>query len=333
MVTNAEPENWIENTYSIKIHDIKKTPVGYILDSKYLLKPSDLSSERLLFVYTALNHLQKQEFFNAEMFINTTEGKPFSQVDGKNYILTKYQPFPTFLLEDKEDLRIATELLAKLHLAGKNFTVASATAELEKQNLPFTVKCALGETLPTFRKRYNELKKFKRLTLGSVDAFDLIYRKIADEFCRFAEEAIVKLETTGYEKLCHTAESEGCLCHRDFTGHNIIKSAPPIITNFDNAAIELPVCDLATLLKRCLRKCDWSLENADFVLNTYSKKRNLSKEDVEILKGLLLFPGKLWRISNKYYNSKKSHYEKTALSKIEEIIKEKEQFLNLIKSL
>lgn len=333
MSINTEPENWLENIYPVKITESKKTSSGYILNNKYLLKPTELSSERLIFVHTAIKYLHQQNFSNAECFIETNEGAPFCQFDGKNYILTKYQPCATFSFDEKQDLEIATELLAKLHLASKDFTEEKATSLMESQKFPFTVKCPLGETLSLFTKRYNEIKKFIRLSAGSVNAFELSFHRIAGSFCNMAEESIKKLEISDYDKICVMAKKEGCLCHRNYTGHNIVKSQPPTIVNFDDVAIELPVFDLANMLRRCLRKCNGSIEEALFILKVYDRIKPLSKSDIEILKALLLFPQKLWRISNKYYNSKKSRYEKTALSKLEEIMQERDPLLNLIKSL
>lgn len=334
MVANTETESWLESVYPIKIKETKKVSAGILIDSKYILKATDLSSERLLFVHNALMHLQENGFTNGEGYIETAEGLPFTQIDGKNYILTTYHQEPGFSFESREDLGAATELMAKMHLAGKNFTPKKAMAMLEKYQRSYTVKCTLGDTAETFRKRCNELKKFKKVAARSVAAFDRAYMEVAEEYCRLAEELVAQLDASPYGKMVAEAQKNGCLCHRDFTGHNTVKCSPqPLVINFEEAAIELPVYDIANLLRRRLRKCSWSPEEAHFILNEYGKMRPLSQDEIQVLKILLQFPQKLWRIVNKYYNSKKSRYEKTALSKLDEILQEREPLAKLVKEL
>ena len=96
-------------------------------------------------------------------------------------------------------------------------------------------------------------------------------------------------------------------------------------------AIELPVYDVANLLRRRLRKGNWSHDEAFFVLEEYNKHRVLSKDEICVLKILLQFPQKLWRIVNKYYNSKRGRYEKTGLTKLAEIAQEREPLAEFVK--
>lgn len=329
----SDTENWLENIYPIKIKETKKISAGLLLNNKYLLKATELSAERLVFIQTAVRHLHKNGFSNAEIFEETLEGLPFYQTEDKNYILTKYFSCPGFSFDQQDDLEVATKLLAQMHIAGVGFTREYATEEMKKLAIPFTVKCTLGDTLHIFRKRCNELKNFKKQASGSVATFDRAYFQIAGEYCALAEELTEQLEASAYGKMTAAALTNGCICHRDFTGHNIVKTSPPLVINFDDVAIELPVYDIANLLKRRLRKCGWAPEEAHFMLDTYDKINPLSREDIDVIKILLQFPQKLWRIVNKYYNSKRSRYEKTALAKLDEILWEREPLSNVIKEL
>lgn len=341
MGANTEIESWLESVYPIKINDTKKVSAGILIEAstekghgEFLLKASELSSERLLFVHNLVRHLQEKEFRNAEGYIETHEGLPFTQADGKNYILTVRHAEPGLSFDYRDELATATALMAKMHLAGRDFTPEFATQKMEKYQRPFTIKCALGDTTEIFRKRCSELKRFKKSAARSVGAFDCAYLKVADDYCTLADELVKELEISPYDKMVAVAKKNGCICHRDFTGHNTVKCTPyPLIVNFEEAAIELPVYDVANLLRRRLRKCSWSADEAHFILNEYGKIRPLSADEIQVLKILLQFPQKLWRVVNKYYNSKRNRYEKTALSKLEEILQEREPLANLVKQL
>ena len=110
------------------------------------------------------------------------------------------------------------------------------------------------------------------------------------------------------------------------------ESAAGGIINFDCAAIDLPLLDLTNLIKRRMRKCGWRLADAHTILNSYCRNRPLSAGEIEIIKIILNFPQKLWRIVNKYYNSRRSWCEKSCLMKLSEIKKERTQMNEFIKS-
>ena len=337
MITNIE--NWLEGTYPIKITDLKKISSGLLISARsngttqnYLLQATELSAERLLFIHTGILHLNKNGFPNAKAYIETKEGLPFSQTENENFTMNIYHPESGFSFDSRAELGEAIKLLAQMHIAGKGFTESAARASLEKYGLPYTVKCSLGSTPETFARRLNELKRFRKLASKGNGEFDYSYLSIADYYCQLGDTLLSQLEASSYASMAEEGRREGCLCHRDFTGHNTVKCEPvPLITNFENMAIELPVYDVANLLRRRLRKCNWSQDEAFFVLEEYNKYRTLSKDEICVLKILLQFPQKLWRIVNKYYNSKRGRYERTGLTKLAEIAQEREPLADFVK--
>lgn len=298
----------------------------------YLLQASELSAERLLFIHTGILHLNKNGFPNAQAYVETKEGLPFAQTENENFTMSIYHPESGFSFDNRTELSSAAKLLAQMHLAGKGFTEDAARNSLEKYGLPYTVKCSLGNTPETFARRLGELKRFRKIAAKGNGDFDYSYLNIADYYCQLGDALLSQLESSPYTSMVEEGRREGCLCHRDFTGHNTVKCDPlPLITNFENMSIELPVYDVANLLRRRLRKCSWNLEEAFFVLEEYSKQRPLSSGEICVLKILLQFPQKLWRIVNKYYNSKRGRYEKTGLTKLAEITQEREPMAEFIK--
>lgn len=337
---NTNIESWLEGTYPIKITSYKKISSGLLISARsdsraksYLLQATDLSAERLLFIHTGILHLQQNGFPNVEAYVETKEGLPFARTENENFTIRIYHPENGFSFDNRGDLSAAAKLLAQMHMAGRGFTEEAARNKLEAYGLPYTVKCSLGNTPETFARRLGELKRFRKIAAKGNGDFDYNYLNIADYYCQLGDGLMSQLADSPYATMVEDARQEGCLCHRDFSGHNTVKCEPlPLIANFENMAIELPVYDVANLLRRRLRKCNWNRDEALFVLEEYSKHRPISDAEVCVLKILMQFPQKLWRIVNKYYNSKRGRYEKTGLAKLAEIAQEREPLAEFIKS-
>ena len=131
--------------------------------------------------------------------------------------------------------------------------------------------------------------------------------------------------------MVESAKATGYICHKDYTAHNLVAGPESgFIQNFDLCGIELPVYDVSNFLRRKLRKSNWAVQDATFILEKYSAHRPLSYDDLQMLRLLIMYPQKLWRIINKYYNSKKSWCEKGCLEKLREIADEREPFEQIL---
>ena len=69
------------------------------------------------------------------------------------------------------------------------------------------------------------------------------------------------------------------------------------------------------------------------MIDAYGTERMITREDAEILQLILAFPQKLWRVVNKYYNSRKTWCEKSCLMKLEEIQTEQPALDSFLESL
>ena len=105
------------------------------------------------------------------------------------------------------------------------------------------------------------------------------------------------------------------------------------IVNFDKASIDLPIFDILNLIKRHMKKNVWSATATKEILSEYSKERSIPCEELEIMKIVLSFPQKLWRIVNKYYNSRRAWCEKSCLLKLKEINEESDTIKNFLREL
>lgn len=113
------------------------------------------------------------------------------------------------------------------------------------------------------------------------------------------------------------------ISHHDFNHHNIfVQNSDMYLINFEYCCYDLKVYDLVNLLRRKMRKCQWDIDEAALIINEYSKIESLSESELDLMKLMLMFPQKFWRVINKYYNSRKSWSEQNYISRLEEVIDE-----------
>ena len=155
----------------------------------------------------------------------------------------------------------------------------------------------------------------------------------ADYFIEEGEKILEDLNNSAYMTLVSKAANDNTICHRDFTQHNIILSGSnDYIIGFDNCSIEVKEYDIANFLRRKMRKCDWDLTIAKNMLDNYRSICKIKEEEFDVLKIIIGFPQKIWRIANKFYNSKRSWSEKGCLEKINEVINESVPLKNFLNS-
>lgn len=334
----------IEDAYGIEPYCISQTRESIIFSSKsnnkdrYILKSCQDAPERRIFTYAVHAHLNAHGFPYTDSIMKTDSDEIFIDISGKLYTCSRIIQGRQCVVENDRDLKDASILLAHMHNSSENFTKEIA-GEIITGILPFAdtdkyVKNDLGSMIRLYEHRSSELRRFQRLASRSRGRFDYEYMAIADHYCRVASDMCTALSESQYTSISEKYAETGAICHRDYTSHNIVFISDSIggIVGFDCAAIDLPLLDITNLIKRRMRKCGWRATDADTILNNYSSVRPLSQGETDIIKIVLTFPQKLWRIVNKYYNSRRSWCEKSCLMKLAEIKKESAQINEFIKT-
>ncbi|MDR0286970.1 MAG: CotS family spore coat protein [Clostridiales bacterium] len=309
----------IEMNYGFKIDKLSPYRDGYLLETSIgtaLLRAPKISQERIEFINNALTHLSKNKFSCTDQYIQSLNNKPYITLNDIVYVCVPHRSGRDCNFENTRDLAGASHLLAAMHKASQGFTSETAGPN---------VRSELGGLPQLFRRRLDELKRFRKMAKRSSGKFDYAFLSVADEYCQLGETVLFELGCSPYSTLVEKARKEGCLCHCDFTGHNIlINHNDSYLLNFENCTIDLPIYDIANFLRRRMRKCNWDFTEAKYLLDNYNAIRPISKAEMEVLRLMIQFPQKLWRIVNKYYNSKRSWCEKNCLDKLTEVIDEKD---------
>ena len=335
----------IQEFYGVELSDVTQNYRGvqFTLKSnpeqRYVFKPAGRLVHRVVFTYACMQYLAEQRFTQTERYLPTREGLPYVLVESVPYIAVPVYKGKECSIDHLEDVSKAAEVLATMHQASVGFTGKKALETTAKytssefQGQPY-IRLEAGRMPELFKKRCGELERFQRLSRKSVHPFDCAYFKMAEENIQQAQDVCNLLASGVYQRALAVCLEQGAICHKDFTAHNVLFCADePVVLNLEECSIDLPICDLANLVKRRMRKCGWKIEDAVGILQAYERIRPLNSDERILLYAILAFPQKLWRVVNKYYNSRKTWCEKSCLQKLKEIQGERgawERFLEAL---
>ena len=82
------------------------------------------------------------------------------------------------------------------------------------------------------------------------------------------------------------------------------------------------VQDLYDFLRKVMEKNNWDIPLGKTLLEAYSNIRPLSVREFEVLKAILSYPEKFWKIINYYYNSNKAWYSEKNEDKLKQFRKQ-----------
>lgn len=320
-----EARELIEAAYGIRISSIKPNRAGYILDTdkgKKYLRPCQYSESRINFVQCAKEHLIANGFTTLDAYLLTLGGKPYIDIDGRLYTITTYIDGRECEFSDDNDTIRAAVALSAMHKASKGFKPKSGVL----------VPSDLGKLPDNLSRRYDEIIRMRRKAERERNAFDYIYLDCVDKFIEMAEESLALLEGLEYPRLVKKTLMEGVICHHDYSYQNILmKGNSTYVIGFDACMEELRIYDLVNLIRRKMRKCDWDPQKAAMIIKAYSKIEPLSRDEKVVMKAMLLFPQKFWRVANRYYNSRRSWAQRNFTHMLEGVIAEYTHHIKFMK--
>ena len=298
----------IRNLAPYKDAWVAQTPQG-----RKVIRRISYSPERLRFVHGAKEHLICNGFMGVDRYLCTMWGEPYFNFDNSYYTMIDFVDGRESSFDNDNDVKRAAVSLAELHRASRGY---SAPTNCKVQD-------DLGQLPAYFNKRLEDIKKLKKQAKKGKGKFDQFFLEYADYFIDIGEAAVKELEASKYNKLAENTRSEGLFCHHDYTHHNIIMDGDRItIMNFDFCCFEIRVYDIANFIRRKMRKCEWDITKTELIINSYNKKEVLGAEELAVMKLILQFPQKFWRVVNRYYNSRRSWSERSYVMRLQEVIDE-----------
>lgn len=313
--------------YSLEVRTVRKGRDSYVLETNQgimLLKEYHASMQRAAWI-KKICQTAKEAGLQTDMPVANQEGEYVSlDRDEKRYLLKLWTSGREIDVKNSGEVYEAVGNLARLH----NCLTGFVTEEGKEMPLKEQV---YEKRMKELRKIYRYVKEKKRK-----NAFEMCFLKEYGGFMEMCEEA---MELSGQEHIQQArreAWEQGCICHGDYNQHNVLKDAGHVVTvNFETSMVGIQTEDLYCFMRKMLEKHNWKIELAKGMLDTYMGERKLSKAELEELYIHFLFPEKFWKISNRYYNSKKTWIPDRSIQKLEKIVlqsQSKGNFLNYLKN-
>lgn len=319
-----EAKALIENSYGIRITGIKPYRAGYILETgagrKYI-KACQYTKDRILFIHQAKTHLIMNDFRNIDPYCLTVNNQPYIEIDDIPYTMVDLIEGRECEFDDDRDVIKATEALALMHKAAHGFCPKG----------PY-IPSGLGKLPAMFKKHLEEIRKLRKKAERERNSFDYLFMEHFDHFYKSGMKSLEILFASKYNKLVERTQKEGMICHHDYSYQNIlIKGDVTSVINFDYCSVELKIYDIVNILRRRMRKCNWDIEKAKLILDVYRRIEPIDQDEMQVMKSMLQFPQKFWRVINRYYNSRRCWAQRNFTMMLEEVIQEKDAHDNFMK--
>lgn len=229
--------------------------------------------------------------------------------------------------KDREHVLKAVRTLARLHNCLKGFTLPA-----EEQNF------CLQPKVPVLMERRNKELRRVRAYIRSKKQKSIFEQKFLTQFdaqAAKAEEASALLDISKYENYYNNRISEGCMLHGNFTHHSVLllSEGGMAVTGFDKVVTGIQIHDFYQLFRKIMEKWDWDVSLGDSMLGAYQSIRPIPEEEWELLKVLLIYPEKFWKVANRYYNNRKCWIPEKNMQKLLQTMEQAEKKEESIKML
>lgn len=269
-----------------------------------------------------------------------------SEISGNSEVMTDE------ILENKEGTHLSLDkenipYIVKRWYEGKEcdtrceediHTAITAMAELHKSmRMPVQMHYVREPLFQEFQRRNRELRKIRKFISAKrrKNEFELRFLDSIRCFLGHGEEALKRLEDSGYEELRTRSLERGDICHGDFNQHNviIIDRKKAAVTNFDKWNYDVQMADLYQFMRKILEKHDWNLHIGKQMLQTYHRARGLSNAEVENLRVRFLYPEKYWKLANYYYTHNKAWISEKNVEKLVRLTEQHDKWQNFVENM
>lgn len=312
----------INNTYRARGALLLDTDRGLKLYGKYGGSKQHIENENKI-----KQHLIDQGYKNVDQYIPNKEGEWITENShGEKMVIRDWFQGEECSLKEKSQAEGAAKNLAVLHKKLKGVKLSFEEKGHEDRKLT-----------EVFGKHNRELKRVRSYIIEKKqkNEFEICFLDSFESFYQQGKESERLLALSEYERLMKQAEEEELVCHGAYNYHNVLMTRKGIATtNFDKSGIGVQVLDLYGFLRKAMEKNNWNLELGLGLIESYQRERSLSKQELQLLYILMLYPEKFWKITNYYFNNKKSWISARNIQKLvslKEQEKQKKFFLHKLR--
>ncbi len=302
--------------YNLKLLSAEKVRNAYMIitnSGKFCLKRIKHGKTKIRNECILTEELLLNKFTNIPKYFKTNGGAFSVSYKKSIFFLTEWIEGSECDLTNIDEAANCTKLLAEFHNISNKIDRDKIDISKKIKNLP-----------KSFASNLNNMEKFKRIIVSKriKNEFDTLFLENVDDFCYRGIAAIDILNKSQYHKLLKSSNDNKVICHNSFYYQNIIKKdGKYFIIDLDSITIDLPICDLGKLIRRLMFKkaYGWNFYFAKTLIEAYSFTNKLSKEDLEIMLALIIFPYSFFKLGRKRYMKQKKWSETKYLHKLSKI--------------
>jgi len=285
------------------------------------------SRDDVLFRHAVKERLCECGFGNTDRYLLSAEGLPYAVADDGAYTST------VCFSRGGKEADFGADIL----------DVVKAVAEMQK-----AVKQCSGRIYDSFHSGRNidampaageygrvvsRLSGYKKMVAKQpgLSDFDVLFLKCCDFYRGMLDMWHETAQTAGYGDMLR--EGEKLLCHGSLQEDTVvIKDGPVYITGFAECGFSHPLCDLAAVIKRHIKRPGAEYVPLGEILAAYCEINPLTSAEFAILRGLLLFPDRFIKICQRHYAKRRTWIPAAFMTRMEEVAADKERRLEYIES-
>jgi len=298
--------------YDFRVYSKSRLRGALILETDEgckIVKQTRSSAGRLGWEHGIKTHLKENGFCNVDAYRINVEGN-ISTPDayGVRYTVSDWYKGEECNLNNKEQIAAAAENLAKLHLA------------LDKFGGDMTYLPECSDITKTFEKHNNELRHIRNYLKKQTEKneFEIKLIRVFEKYYEEAAQAVSKLNEI-------KVNAKKAIIHGAYTYHNIIMCDDIIATtSFDKCTYGARIMDIYYFIRKVMEKNDWESTYGETVLSGYAKINAIDKDEMAVLKIMLMYPEKFWKLASYYMNGKKTWISQKNIEKLDAL---EEQYL------
>ncbi|MGH4138167.1 CotS family spore coat protein [Clostridium sp.] len=258
--------------------------------------------------------LLSNNFTNVAKYFRTIDGDFSVRYKKNTFYLTEWIEGEKCDLTNIDEAVNCIKILAQFHSISNKIDHKKLHVHINLSNWP-----------KIFASNLNYLEKFKRIIVNKriKNEFDVLFLENIDSFYNRGVSAIDMLNRSAYYNLSKLANDDETICYNRFYYQNIVKRGGEyFICDFDRIMIDLQISDLGKLIRQLMFKKNygWNFDFAKILIEAYNSINRLTKEELEIMFALIIFPNKFWKLGQRRYVKQKKWSETKYLHKLNRII-------------
>lgn len=317
----------LQQGFGVKLISSYRTRTGLVCrtDRGLLELKKTFSDDVSLEMEFALKEYMAQRGFDGlDKAYRTTEDMPCYRTEEAAYTLIRYVPSGRMDFEDKNDLALTASVLGAFHNAAQGFDDGR-------------IRDACGSSDEFFAKRTAEFSRIRKRikTFGDYTPVDLMVIKYYDYYMDRIKESEELLGLSDFRGISAEAAKKRFVCHNSFKNDNVRKdeNGKVIVAGLDGCTRDVSITDVAHLIRRYIKSDGASQEGIKAILDSYGGVRPISRKELGIIRGMLIYPYKFLRLCNEHYNKRRVCISEASVERFENCVRQREKEVSLAASI